>query len=127
MPAKRNLMSLYLGIFLLAWGVIFLVGQFLGGSFWSYFWPFFVILPGAAFFVAMREGGQRVSGLAIPASIISMVGLILLVQNTFHQWHTWSYAWALIIVSVGIGLLIHSSYGNREGARRPACTWCAWG
>ena len=117
---KRNLMTLYLGIFLLAWGVIFLAGQFLGGSFWSYFWPFFVILTGAAFFVGMRAGGQRLSGLAIPGSVISMIGLILLVQNTFHQWQTWSYAWALIVVSVGIGLVIHSSYGNtaRRGARR---------
>jgi len=120
MLAKRNLMSLYLGILLLAWGVIFLVEQFLGGSFWSYFWPFFVILTGAAFFAGMRAGGQRVSGLAIPGSVISMIGLILLVQNTFHQWQTWSYAWALIVVSVGIGLVIHSSYGGMagRGARR---------
>jgi hypothetical protein len=120
MLAKRNLMTLYLGIFLLAWGVIFLVEQFLGGSFWSYFWPFFVILTGAAFFAGMRAGGQRVSGLAIPGSVISMIGLILLVQNTFHQWQTWSYAWALIVVSVGIGLVIHSSYGGMagRGARR---------
>ncbi len=118
MPAKRNLMTFYLGILLLAWGLIFLVAQFLGGSFWSYIWPFFVILTGAAFFAGMQAGGQRLSGLAIPGSIISMVGLILLVQNTFHQWHTWAYAWALIIVSVGIGLLIHSRYGGQEGARR---------
>jgi hypothetical protein len=100
--------------------VIFLVEQFLGGSFWSYFWPFFVILTGAAFFAGMQAGGQRLSGLAIPGSVISMIGLILLVQNTFHQWQTWSYAWALIVVSVGIGLVIHSSYGGMagRGARR---------
>jgi hypothetical protein len=120
MLAKRNLMTLYLGILLLAWGVIFLVEQFLGTSFWSYFWPFFVILTGAAFFVCMRAGGQRLSGLAIPGSVISMIGLILLVQNTFHQWQTWSYAWSLIVVSVGIGLVIHSNYGGiaGRGARR---------
>jgi len=118
MPGKRNLINLYLGILLLALGAVFLVGQFLGGGFWSYFWPFFVILTGAAFFVGMGAGGQRVSGLAIPGSIISMVGLILLVQNTFRQWQTWSYAWALIIVAVGIGLVIHGSYSESEGARR---------
>jgi len=118
MPGKRNLINLYLGILLLAWGVVFLLGQFIGRSFWSYFWPFFIILTGAAFFVGMRAGGQRLSGLAIPGSTISMVGLILLVQNTFSQWQTWSYAWALIIVSVGIGLVIHGTYGNQERARR---------
>ena len=120
MPGKRNLFNLYLGILLLAWGVVFLLGQFIGRGFWSYFWPFFIILTGAAFFVGMRAGGQRVSGLAIPGSIISMVGLILLVQNIFGQWQTWSYAWALIIVSVGIGLMIHASYGAAagRGARR---------
>jgi len=118
MPGKRNVINLYLGILLLALGVVFLLGQFLGGGFWSYFWPFFIILTGAAFFVGMLAGGQRVSGLAIPGSILSMIGLILLVQNTFDQWQTWSYAWALIVVSVGIGLVIHGSYGDMEGARR---------
>ena len=118
MTGNRNLVNLYLGILLLAWGLIFLLGQFMGRGFWSLFWPFFVILTGAAFFVGMRAGGPRLSGLAIPGSIVSMVGLILLVQNTFHQWQTWSYAWALIIVSVGIGLLMHASYSGSEGPRR---------
>ena len=118
MPGKRNLFNLYLGILLLAWGVIFLAGQFIGSGFWSLFWPFIIILTGAAFFVGMRAGGPRLSGLAIPGSIVSMIGLILLVQNTFHQWQTWSYAWALIIVAVGTGLLIHASYGGSEGPRR---------
>ena len=118
MPGKRNLFNLYLGILLLAWGVIFLVGEFLGRGFWSLFWPFFIILTGVAFFVGMQAGGPRLSGLAIPGSIVSMIGLILLVQNTFHQWQTWSYAWALIIVAVGIGLLIHASYSGSEGPRR---------
>jgi hypothetical protein len=118
MPGNRNLFNLYLGILLLAWGVIFLVGEFLGRGFWSLFWPFFIILTGVAFFVGMQAGGPRLSGLAIPGSIVSMIGLILLVQNTFHQWQTWSYAWALIIVAVGIGLLIHASYSGDEGPRR---------
>jgi hypothetical protein len=118
MAGKRNLVNLYLGILLLAWGFIFLLGQFIGRGFWSLSWPFFIILTGAAFFVGMRAGGPRLSGLAIPGSIVSMVGLILLVQNTFHQWQTWSYAWALIIVSVGIGLLVYASYGAIEGPRR---------
>ena len=118
MPGNRNLINLYLGILLLALGAIFLLGQFLGGVFWSYAWPFFIILTGAVFFISMRVGGERVSGLAIPGSIISMVGLILLVQNTFRQWQTWSYAWALIVVAVGVGLMIHGSYGGRERARQ---------
>ncbi len=118
MTGNRNLVNLYLGFLLLALGVFFLVGQFMGRGFWSLFWPFFIILTGAAFFVGMRAGGPRLSGLAIPGSIVSMVGLILLVQNTFHQWQTWSYAWALIIVAVGIGLLMHASYGEFEGPRR---------
>jgi hypothetical protein len=118
MPGNRNLINLYLGILLLALGAIFLLGQFLGGAFWSYAWPFFIILTGAVFFISMRVGGERVSGLAIPGSIISMVGLILLLQNTFRQWQTWSYAWTLIVVAVGIGLMIHGSYGGRERARQ---------
>jgi hypothetical protein len=118
MPGNRNLVNLYLGILLLALGVFFLVGQFIGRGFWSLFWPFIILAVGAAFFVGMRAGGPRLSGLAIPGSVVSMVGLILLVQNTFNQWQTWSYAWALIIVAVGIGLSIHASYGGGQGPRR---------
>jgi len=118
MPGNRNLANLYLGILLLALGVFFLVGQFIGRGFWSLFWPFIIIAVGAGFFVGMRAGGPHVSGLAIPGSVVSMIGLILLVQNTFRQWQTWSYAWALIIVAVGIGLMIHASFSGIEGPRR---------
>jgi hypothetical protein len=118
MPGKRNLTNLYLGILLLVFGVILLVGQFIGRGFWSLFWPFIILAVGAAFFAGMRAGGPRLSGLAIPGSVVSMIGLILLVQNTFHQWQTWSYAWALIIVAVGTGLIIHANFSGIEGPRR---------
>jgi hypothetical protein len=36
--------------------------------------------------------------------MVTTVGLILLVQNSFNLWQTWAYAWALVFpMSIGIG------------------------
>ncbi|HEX5414499.1 MAG TPA: hypothetical protein VFZ25_02460, partial [Chloroflexota bacterium] len=68
-------------------------------------WPFIIAAPGAMMFALMFAGGRRASGLAIPASIVTTTGLILLIQNTFQIWQTWAYAWALIVpTAVGAGI-----------------------
>jgi hypothetical protein len=46
--------------------------------------------------------------LAIPGCVITTVGLILAIQNTFDLWQTWAYAWALVPASVGLGLRLQS-------------------
>ena len=109
-----------LGIVLVALGVLFLVAQFVdlrlwfGFDFWHYFWPFFVIIPGLALFAGMTLGGRSASGLAIPGSIVTTVGLILLYQNTFNHWESWAYAWALIPAAVGVGLTISGAWSGNE-------------
>ncbi len=67
-------------------------------------WPFWVIGPGLIFILAGLISG--VTDLMIPGSIISGVGLILYYQNATGDWQSWSYAWALIIVFVGIGIFL---------------------
>jgi hypothetical protein len=114
---KRINSTLLLGIFLILLGILLLADRIFGVSIISFLWPLGVILVGVAYFIAMFVGGKSASGLAIPASIITMVGLILFVQNTFDLWATWSYAWALILVAVGIGLLILSSYKGTRPLR----------
>lgn len=54
----------------------------------------------------MILAGKSSSGLAIPGSVITTVGLILAYQNATGRFETWSYAWALIVAAVGIGLAI---------------------
>jgi hypothetical protein len=67
-------------------------------------WPFWVIGPGLIFILAGLISG--VVDLMIPGSIISGIGLILYYQNVTGDWQSWSYAWALIICFVGIGIFL---------------------
>ena len=108
--------ALVVGLILIALGVLFFIGLFLDIG--PYLWPFIVIAVGAGFFVAIAAGGRMLSPLAIPGSIITMVGLILLVQNTLGIWETWAYAWALIVVAVGIGVAIHGWLSRDRAAWR---------
>jgi hypothetical protein len=107
-----------LGAILIALGGLFLLVQTMVDP-WRFAWPFFVIIPGVLFFVGAIYGGRTASGLAIPGSIITTTGLILLYQNTFDQWQTWAYVWALIgPTSVGFGIWLHGNLGDEPGARR---------
>jgi hypothetical protein len=119
MTKKRTRMEpgFVFGFILVALGVMFLIGQIFHISFWGFAWPFFVIIPGLLFFVGMVMGGPAAGPLAIPGSLITMVGLLLFYQNIFDHWESWAYAWTLIApTSVGIGLVIHGIWSNREGA-----------
>lgn len=115
----KNRGSLVGGILLIVFGVLALFGQiFRGFDFWGTFWPFFVIGFGAMFFVGMAAGGKSASGLAIPGSIISVIGLMLFVQNLTGHWESWAYSWAVIVISVGLGILIMGYWSGDEGQRR---------
>ncbi len=67
-------------------------------------WPVWVMAPGVIFLLAALISG--VYDLVIPGSILSGIGLILYYQNETGDWQSWAYAWALIIVFVGIGVFI---------------------
>jgi len=119
---SQNAATAVIGIVLIGLGLLFLVTQFLRISLWSLGWPFFVIIPGLMFFAGMIASGKgKNGGLAIPGSIITTTGLILLYQNVFHTWATWAYVWALIFpTAVGLGLIIEGlwddhSHSVREG------------
>ena len=108
----------YLGFILIVTGGLFLADQILDLNIMSFFWPLLVVLFGLIFFVAMFISGRRVSGLAIPGAIITTVGLLLFIQNTFDLLVTWAYAWALLISATGLVLLIMNIYHKNLGLRR---------
>ncbi len=115
----RNTGNLVVALILIGLGALFLLGQFFRFDFWSFAWPLFVIIPGLFFFVGMVLGGKSAGGLAVPGSMVTMVGLILLYQNTFNHWESWAYAWALIFpISCGIGLMIYGTWSNRPDQLR---------
>ncbi len=115
---RRNLGPLVGGILLIVFGALSLLGQiFQGMNFWGKLWPFFVVGIGAMFFVGMFIGGKSVSGLAIPGSIITTIGLMLFLQNLTDHFESWSYGWTVIIMSVGTGIYIMGWYAENEAQR----------
>jgi hypothetical protein len=117
METNRNRGSLFVGVILIVAGVLFLLSRILGMNGWGAYWPFIIIVIGAAFFVGMAIGGRNAGVLAIPGSIIVMVGLILLLQNWLSIWETWAYAWTLIVCAVGLGIAFFGIWSDQPDLR----------
>ncbi len=106
--------SLVLGAALVVLGVVLLAGRQLGLQIDFLSWPFFVIVPGILLFVLAASVRPASAALMIPASIVTMTGLLLLYQNTTGHWESWAYAWTLVTpTAVGIGLVLGGLVGER--------------
>lgn len=116
---QRNTGSMIAGAALIVLGGLFLLNQILNISIWQFLWPLFVLIPGAGMFVAVYSGGKQSAGLAIPASIVSTVGLILLFQSITDHWESWAYAWSLIFpTAVGLGMYIYGVRAEDEDTKQ---------
>ena len=100
------------GALLIGFGLLSLVGELFRGLNWGLLWPFTVIGFGALFYIAMFSGGKQTAAFAIPATIISGIGLVLLFQNIFNHWESMSYFWTLIIIFVGAGIYLTGWYSE---------------
>lgn len=103
------------GVLLIVLGIIFLVGQFFDFQLGRYLWPFMVIVPGVLLlwgaFGMEEEVGKA---WAIVGGIVTMVGVILLVQSLTDWWAGWSYAWALVApTGPGLGLWLLGARKDR--------------
>ena len=100
--------SFTFGILLILLGAWFLAVRFIPelGSWIEQFagWPVWVLAPGVILILAGLISG--VTDLMIPGSIVSGIGLILYYQSETGDFQSWSYMWALIIVSVGVGIFL---------------------
>ena len=115
----RNTGNLVGGILLIMLGLLILAAQiFRGFDFWGRFWPLIIVGIGSMFFVGMFAGGKSVSGLAVPGSIVSSIGLMLLVQNFTGYWQSWAYSWTVIIISIGLGIIIMGWWGGNSEQRQ---------
>lgn len=115
---RSNTGALVGGTLLIAFGMLSLANQFFRGFNWGFLWPFIVIGVGVLFFAAMFAGGKPAAGFAIPGTIVSGIGLVLLFQNITRHWEAMSYFWTLIILFVGIGIYIMGVYGNDPGQKK---------
>ena len=116
---QRNTGSLIAGAALIVLGGLFLLNQILDISIWRFLWPLFVLVPGIGMFAAVYSGGKQSAGLAIPASIVSTVGLILLLQSITDHWESGAYAWSLIFpTAVGLGMYVYGVRAEDEDTRQ---------
>ena len=104
MDKNRNIAVAIVGIVLVLIGIFSLFGQYF--AFWNinYLWPLIVVGVGAAFLIVMLIGDRNLSGFAIPGSILTTIGLFLLVMNLTNTWEAWLYYWALIVCAAGFGV-----------------------
>ena len=104
------------GGLLLLLGVLVLAGQALELELGRVGWPLFVILPGLGLLgLGLTASGRPGEVLAMAGGVVTMVGLVLLVQNATDRFETWSYAWTLLVVGAGIGRwLVGATRGRRD-------------
>jgi len=100
------------GLGLVGAGLLFIFAQIFNINLFGALWPLFIIVPGLAFLYFAATGGKKQSGLAVPGSLITGTGLILMVQSLTGHWASWAYAWTLYPVFLGMAL---SYIGQRMG------------
>ena len=94
-----------LGGLLLLLGILVLAGQAVDVDVGQVGWPFFVIVPGLGLLgLGLATDGRLGEVLAMVGGVVSVNGLVLLVQNATDRFDTWAYAWTLVfVVGPGIG------------------------
>ena len=115
-----NAVGALIGAVLILLGISFLMARFIISIFdfeiGHYAWPFFIIVPGVLMFIGAflleRQAGIT---LAMFGGMVTMTGIVLMLQNLFDLYATWAYAWALIApTSMGMAKLV---YGAVRGWR----------
>lgn len=115
---RSNVGALIGGALLIGFGLLSLVSRLFDSLNWGMLWPFVVIGFGVLFFIAMFATGKSGAAFAVPGSIITGIGLVLLVQNITRHWQSMSYIWTLIVLFVGVGMYLMGVYGGEAGQKQ---------
>jgi hypothetical protein len=93
------------GGLLLLLGILVLLGQAAQLDLGRVSWPLFVIVPGLGLLaLGLTAPGRLGVVVATVGGVVTMAGLVLLVQNATGRFETWAYAWSLVVlVGGGIG------------------------
>jgi hypothetical protein len=80
-------------------------------------WPFFPIVSGLGLLgLGLAAAGRPGVVLATVGGVVTMAGLVLLVQNATDRFETWAYAWTLVVlVGAGIGRWLVGVVRGRRG------------
>lgn len=105
-----------LGGLLLLLGILVLLGQVLDLELGRVGWPVFVIVTGLGLLeLGLSAAGRLGEVLAMVGSVVTMAGLVLLVQNATDRFETWAYAWTLVLlVGSGVGRWLLGAVGGRR-------------
>lgn len=115
-PETRTRRMALGGALLIVFGLILLIGQIFDIHVGAVLWPFLILVPGIfLFFGALALEDEAAKALAILSGILTMVGVVLLVQNATDTWASWSYAWALVApTGPGFALWLLGSLKDRD-------------
>jgi len=103
------------GIPVLATGGILMFASITGNwEIWALAWPLVVLAVALGF--GLSAIFMRVAGLAIPAIIIGVNGLVLAFCNITGLWGAWAILWPLEPLAVGLGLLVVGIAKRSKGA-----------
>lgn len=80
----------------------------------SYSWAWIILGTGLQFLIVSLL--SRVSGLAIPGTIIAVIGGLLYWQNATDNWESWSFTWPLVLLGVGLSFVLAYLFGLRSKA-----------
>jgi len=112
---KGNIAAAFILILLGAWFLsIEVVPAIKAFAYGADTWPIAILGIGGLFALVGLVSWSP--GLMIPAAIISTVGGLLYWQNATGRWESWAYAWALIIIGVGVGILLAGLMSRDRGA-----------
>ncbi len=111
---------------LIAVGVLLLVLRAFG-DFAGSVWPIFVIVPGLVLLVMAANGGGGATLLAAAGGVVTGVGVILFVQDLTDYYQSWAYAWALLPLFAGAGMLLAAGRQHDPAAAARAWGLIEWG
>lgn len=114
-----------IGIVLIVVGGLLFLGQLAG--FGRVGWPLFIVHPGLVMLVLAFLGNEEAAGLAVPGSIVTLVGIVLWLQAITGRFETWAYAWGLVMASVGIGSFLEGSLTRDEPKQRDGIRFATLG
>jgi hypothetical protein len=92
-------------------------GRLAGADRWATWWPLLILVAAGAFWLPLFiwTGDDSPVGLAVPASLLTVNGLMLQYQAITHHWASWSYLWPLELVALGGAFVVMSAL--RSGLR----------
>ena len=123
---NRGLGSFFIpGIPVLAVGSILMVASLSGqwAATWVFAWPLVVLALALGFGLAALS--MRVVGLAFPAFILGINGLVLAFTNWTGLWMAWALLWPVEPLSVGLPLLLTGWVKRSEGTRLAGLILCS--